>query len=182
MGLPIIGLGFGKHWKEDFIFELADRSQLLPPGTRGGRVEFIPRPDQVVIIFQEVFKSMQIVAPNVVTNLRMVQGLEARRVWQVTPIIRGISMGAFQGRAVVVQAGDLEQGGAAYLYEIMLPPRPEGAVRIAQTDVTYTVPRAAPERQAVDLVLQFSNDHWPSRCRRKPTDWSSQVKFPAKAR
>ena len=101
---------------------------------------------------------MKIVAQNVVTNLRMVQGLEARRVWQVTPIIRDISIGAIQGRAVVVQAGDLEQGGAAYLYEIMLPPRPEGAVRIAQTDVTYTVPRAAPERQAVDLVLQFSND------------------------
>jgi Ca-activated chloride channel family protein len=158
MGVPIIGLGFGKDWKEDFIFELADRSLMLPPGTRGGRVEFIPRPDQAVIVFQEVFQSMQIVAQNVVTNLRMVQGLEARRVWQVTPMIRDISLSAVQGRAVVIHSGDLEHGGAAYLYEIMLPPRPEGTVRIAQTDVTYSVPGAAPERQAVDLMVQFTSD------------------------
>jgi Ca-activated chloride channel family protein len=158
MGLPIIGLGFGKAWKEDFIFELADRSLLLPAGVRGGKVDFIRTPDMAVKIFQEVFQSMHIVAQNVVTNLRMVQGLEARRVWQVAPIIRDISMGTIQGRAVVVQAGDLEQGGAAYLYEVMLPPRPEGMVRIAQTDVTYNVPRVNDERQAVDLVLQFTND------------------------
>lgn len=158
MGLPIIGLGFGKDWNEDFIFELADRSLLLPAGTRGGKVDFIRTPDMAVKVFQEVFQSMHIVAQNVVTNLRMVQGLEARRVWQVAPIIRDISMGTIQGRAVVVQAGDLEQGGAAYLYEVMLPPRPEGMVRIAQTDVTYNVPRVNGERQAVDLVLQFSND------------------------
>jgi len=158
MGLPIIGLGFGNNWKEDFMFELADRSVMLPAGARGGKVEFIRTPDMAMNVFQEVFQSMHIVAQNVVTNVRMVQGLEARRVWQVAPIIRDISMGAIQGRAVVVQAGDLEQGGAAYLYEIMLPPRPEGLVRIAQTDVTYDVPRSAPERQAADLLLQFTND------------------------
>jgi Ca-activated chloride channel family protein len=158
MGLQIIGMGFGKDWKEDIMFELADRSQLLTPGTRGGKVEFIRSPDQAMGIFQEVFQSMQIVAQNVATNVRLVQGLEARRVWQVAPIIRDISLGAIQGRAVVVQAGDLEQGGAAYLYEIMLPPRPEGMVRFAQTDVTYAVPGASPERQAADLVLQFTND------------------------
>ena len=158
MGLPIIGMGFGKDWKEDFITELVDRSQLLPPGTRGGNVAFIRKPDEATRVFDEVFQSMHIVAQDVVTNLRMVQGLEARRVWQVAPMIRDISMGTIQGRAVTVQAGDLEQGGAAYLYEIMLPPRPEGQVRIAQTDVTYSIPQAPPERMAADLVLSFTND------------------------
>ena len=158
MGVPIIGLGFGKDWKEDFLIELADRSLMAAPGTRAGQTEFIPSPERAMAVFQQVFQSMKITAQNVTTNIRMVQGLEARRVWQVVPMIRDISQYSIQGQAITIPIGDLEQNGAAFLAEIILPPRPEGLVRIAQTDVAYTIPGRAPERQAVDVTLQFTRD------------------------
>jgi Ca-activated chloride channel family protein len=157
-GIPIISLGFGKDWNEDFLFDLADRGVLAQPGSRTGKADYIPTPSDAIKIFQEVYQSMQVVAQDVDVTIRMVQGLEARRVWQVTPLIKDIGRGVIQGRAIVIPVGQLEQGGAAYLVEIMLPPRPAGAVRIAQTDVSYDVPGRGAQRELVDLILQFSQD------------------------
>jgi Ca-activated chloride channel family protein len=55
----------------------------------------------------------------------------------------------------LIPVGQLEKAGAAYLAEIMLPPRPAGAVRIAQTEVAYAVPGQSAQRQAVDLIVNF---------------------------
>ncbi len=157
LGIPVIALGFGKDWNEDFLVDLADRS-LAQPGTRAGKADYIPSPEDASNIFQEVYQSMQVVAQDVTITTRMVQGLEARKVWQVTPIIKEIGYSAIQGRAVLIPVGELEKAGAAYLIEIMLPPRPVGAVRIAQTDVTYKVPDRGDMREAVDLIVNFSQD------------------------
>jgi Ca-activated chloride channel family protein len=157
MGIPIIGLGLGKDWNEDFVFDLSDRS-LLAADSRTGHVDYIQNPDEAINIFQQVYNSMQVVARDATINIRMVQGLEARRVWQVTPLINDLSLRTIQGRAIVIPVGELEQSGASYLVEMMLPPRPEGAVRIAQTDVSYTVPSQGQVRDAVDLVVNFTSD------------------------
>jgi Ca-activated chloride channel homolog len=158
IGVPIIGLGFGQEWKEDFLFDLADRSLQAVPGSRLGMADYIPTPKDADRIFNEVYQSMHVVAQDVTVNLRMVQGLEVRRVWQVAPLIRDLGHGVIQGRVIQIQVGQLEKAGVAYLVEIMLPPRPEGAVRIAQADLTYQTPEQGQLRQAVDLVLQYSND------------------------
>jgi Ca-activated chloride channel family protein len=158
LGLPLIALGFGMDWNEDFLCELADRSLLLPPGTHGGTVEFIPTPTMAVKTFWQVFQSMHVVAQNVFTKIHLAQGIEARRVWQVKPAIRDISPSAIQAGAVIVHCSDLEQGGAAFLCELILPPRPEGTVRIAKTEATFDLPGAAPEGLAADLVLHYTQD------------------------
>jgi Ca-activated chloride channel family protein len=101
---------------------------------------------------------MQVVAQDVTVNIRMVQGLEARRVWQVTPMISDMGLRAIQGRAIVIPVGDLERSGTSFLAEIMLPPRPSGLVRIAQTDVSYSIPGQGQARDAVDLVINFTDD------------------------
>jgi Ca-activated chloride channel family protein len=157
-GVPIIGLGFGQEWKEDFLFDLADRSIQAASGSRLGAADYIPAPKDADRIFNEVYQSMQVIAQDVTVNIRMVQGLEARRVWQVTPLIRDLGRSVIQGRTIQIQTGQLEKSGVAYLAEIMLPPRPEGAVRIAQADLTYTAPEQGLLRQATDLVIQYSND------------------------
>jgi Ca-activated chloride channel family protein len=155
-GIPIVGLGFGKDWKEEFLFELADRSILTNPGSHTGFVDYIPKPEEAVKIFQEVYQSMQVVARDVTVTLRMVQGLEARRIWQVVPMIRELGPEVIQGRAIQIPLGQLERSGAAFLAEIMLPPRPEGAVRIAQTDVSFTTSQEGMRRQSADLILNYS--------------------------
>lgn len=158
LGLPLIALGFGIDWNEDFLCELVDRSLLLPPGTHGGTVEFIPTPTRAINTFWQVFQSLHVVAQNVFTRLHLAQGIEARRVWQVKPHIRDISPSAIQPGGVIVHNSDLEQGGAAFLCELLLPPHPTGAVRIAQTEVTYELPGAAPEALSTDLVLTITDD------------------------
>ena len=158
VGIPIIALGFGRDWNEDFLFDLSDRSVLAEPGSRRGKADYIPTPQDANKIFQEVYQSMQVVAEEVSLTLRMVQGLEARRVWQVTPLIHDMGHGVIQGRAIVVPIGELEKSGAAYLAEIMLPPRPAGMVRVAQAEVAYTAPGGRPQRAVADIILNFSTD------------------------
>ena len=77
-------------------------------------------------------------------------------MWQVAPLIHDLGRGVIQGRAIVVPVGELEKAGAAYLAEIMLPPRPEGLVRIAQAEVAYAVPGGSHEREVADVILSFS--------------------------
>lgn len=157
-GIQLVGLGFGQDWNEDFLFDLADRSVLAAPGARQGRADYIPNPQDANKIFQDVYQSMQVVAKNASITIRMVQGLEARRVWQVTPLIKDVGKSVVQGRAILIPVGELEKGGAAYLVEVMLPPRPPGTVRIAQTDVTYDIPGEEQKRAAVDLIIQYSTE------------------------
>jgi len=157
-GIQLVGLGFGKDWNEDFLFDLADRSMLSEPGSRLGHADYIPRPEDANKVFQDVYQSMQVVAKDVSITIRMVQGLEARRVWQVAPLIKDVGRSVIQGRAIVIPVGELEKNGAAYLTEIMLPPRSQGTVRIAQTDVTFDVPGVGQKKQAVDLIVQYSAD------------------------
>lgn len=136
--------------------DLADRSMGAAPGV--GQALYIKTPADATAVFQQVYASMQVVAKDVTLNIRMAQGLEARRVWQIVPMIRDISRDSVQGRAIVVQIGDLDKGGGAYLAEMMLPPRAAGSFRIAQTDAAYSVPNAGPQREAIDLIVNFTPD------------------------
>lgn len=157
IGIPLIGLGIGKNWNEDFILDLSDRS-IQAHGSGSGKADYIQEPEDAVRIFQEVFDSMHVVARNVATTIRMVQGLEANRVWQVTPMISDMGNHVVQGRNIVIPVNELEQNGVSYLSEIMIPPRPEGTVRIAQADVTYEIPNRGQFRDAVDIIVDFSED------------------------
>lgn len=158
LGIPIIGLGLGSDWNTDFVQELADRSLNAAPKSRVGYADYIAAPEQAFSIFQQVFQSMQIVCKDVAVTMRMVQGVEARRVWQVAPMIKDIGLKTIQGRAVVIPVGDLEKAGAAFLVELMLPPRPEGMMRAAQVDASFTGMDKTAGRVAADLIVNFSTD------------------------
>lgn len=155
LGIPIISLGFGKDWNERFLFDLADLSIRAPAGSHQGLADYIPSPQHIVEIFQQVFRSMQVMARDVMLTLRMVQGMEARRVWQVHPLIRDISLKTIQGRAVCIEIGQLEQMGNAYLLELMLPPRPAGNYRLLQGEVVYQTALTGAGRQTVDVLLSY---------------------------
>lgn len=156
-GIPMIGLGIGKNWNEDFIVDLADLS-IQAEGSKKGRVDYIQHPDDATRIFQEVLESMQVIARDVSIQIRMVQGLEALRVWQVKPMINDLGFRVIQGRNIVIPIGELEQTGVSFLCEVMVPPRPEGIVRIAQADVTYSLIDQGQFRDAVNLIVNFTED------------------------
>ena len=156
-GVEIIGMGFGRDWKEDFLIDLADRSKQTLPGSRAGSVYYIQNPGQVSSVFGDVYHSMQIAMLNITLTVRLAAGVEALQVWEVVPQIREIGAETVQGCAVVVPISELRQSGAAYLIEVMLPSQPAGLVRAAQADAAYILDERR-DRQPVELLLQATLD------------------------
>lgn len=156
MGIPIIALGLGDGWNEDFLIDVASKSG------QGGYADQIKRPEDADKIFSEVLSSMQVVAQNLTFRLLMVQGMEARRVWQVTPLIKDVSMGTIQGRTVVVDLPDLSESGAAFLVEMLIPPRNLGAYRFAQAEVLYDVPAQGLtfQKESINMMAEITADQY----------------------
>ena len=157
MNIPMIGLGLGSNWKEEFVMDLADRS-LRAPGSGKGYADYIPSAERISDIFQQVFQLMQVVAQDVTLTVRMVQGMEARRVWQVVPVIKDLGGDIIQGRSIVAPIGQLPQNGVAHLMEITVPPKPAGAYRILQSEVSFKAPDGSVNRQTADTIVEFTPD------------------------
>ena len=153
MGIPIIALGLGTDWNEDLLVDLGQRS-----GQDNARM--ISNPNDINDIFQEVLTEMKVVAQNLAFRLLLVQGVEARRIWQVAPLIKDISMGAVQGRAVTVDLPELSEAGAAYLVELLVPPRNPGTYRFAQAEVLYDVPTQGliQQKESVQMAAEVTTN------------------------
>lgn len=154
LGIPVIALGLGKDWNEDLLLELGERSGQL------GNAGLISQPEQINAIFQDVLTEMKVVAQNLSFRLLMVQGVEARRIWQVIPLIKDVSFKAIQGRTVTVDLPELSEAGAAYLIEMLIPPRQPGTYRFAQGEVLYNVPEHGniQQKESVNLMAEVSTN------------------------
>jgi len=152
-GVPLIALGLGSDWNEDLLLDLAQRTGEL------GDAYLIRQPDDVGPIFDQVFTQMKVVAQELAFRLLLVQGVEARRVWQVTPLIKDITFGAVRGRTVVFGLPELAESGAGFLVELLVPPRNPGQYRFAQAELTYQVAGAGAAQTArVDLTAEVTTD------------------------
>ncbi|GAB4427636.1 MAG: VWA domain-containing protein [Chloroflexi bacterium OHK40] len=154
MGVPITALGVGKDWNEDLLIEMANRS--------GGTADYIARPDEITEYFQQTVQQAQNAAVQGATlNLRLVQGVSPRAVWQVTPLINNLGYRPLGDRDVTVPLGEIETGqGRALLVELLVDPRPVGSYRVGQAEVVYDVPALgrSGEKARVDLLLTFTAD------------------------
>lgn len=153
-GVPIVALGLGNDWNESLLETMAQRSGNL------GYCDLIKSPQDVAPIFQEVYGRMKVVAQNLAVRLLLVQGVETRRVWQVTPLIKDISPVAIQGRTVVMELNELEENGAMFLVELLVPGRNPGQYRLAQADVSYHVPARGltNQKEQADLMIEITSD------------------------
>lgn len=169
--VPIIGLGLGEDWNHDFILELADRSILAAPGSHTGLVYYIPGLGSLNEIFKEVLDSMQICAQNVAINLRIAQGVEIQRAWQVEPVIRAIGNLTSQERRVTLSIGDVGKAGVGYLFEVLVPSRPTNIVRVAQIETSFNRPGSEQQQKSVDVIVSYTLDE-----ERTRQPWNEQVK------
>jgi len=151
-GVPLIALGLGSDWNEDLLLDLARRTGEL------GDAFLMKGPEDVGPIFDQVFTQMKVVAQDVAFRLLLVQGVEARRVWQVTPLIKDITFGAVRGRTVTFGLPELAESGAAFLVELLIPPRNPGQYRFAQAQATYHLPGQPAEEARVDLTAEVTTD------------------------
>ncbi len=154
LGVPITALGVGQDWNEDLLIEMANRS--------GGTADYIARPDEITEYFRNTVQRAQSVAvQNAVLNLRLVQGITPRAVWQVLPLISNLGYRPLSDREVSVPLGELETGaGRTLLVELLVDQRPAGTYRIGQAEVSYDVPALGRtgEKNRVDVLLTFTDD------------------------
>lgn len=155
-GIPIIALGLGDDWNEKLLQEIAGRTG--PDGV----VDYIATPQDTDRIFQEVWQRMQVIAQDVTLTLRLVQGVNPRKVWQVTPLIKDLGYSPISDRFIEVHLGDLEKEGTAVLAELQLLPRANGRYRLAQAEVSYNVPALGitGEKVRTELVVTFTPDYY----------------------
>ncbi len=153
-GVPITALGVGKDWNEDLLIEIGNRS--------GGTADYITRPDEITEFFQNTVQQAQNTAvQNAVLNLRLVQGVTPRAVWQVTPLIANLGYRPISDRDVSVPLGELQTGqGRTLLVEMLVDPRAAGTYRVGQVETSYDVPvlGLSGEKSRADLLLTFTED------------------------
>jgi Ca-activated chloride channel homolog len=155
-GIPITALGIGADWNEKLLLELA--------GATGGQADYIAGPQDIVPYFQSAVQSMQsAVVQNAELVLRLVGGINPRKVWRVVPAITDLGYRPISDRVIAAPLGELEKGqGQALLIELMLPDRQAGTYRIAQAEVSYDVPllQLVQEKVRADVMLNFTHDSY----------------------
>ncbi|WP_129633168.1 vWA domain-containing protein [Candidatus Oscillochloris fontis] len=154
IGVPITALGVGQDWNEDLLIEMANRS--------GGTADYIARADEITEYFQNTVQRAQNSAiQNSALNLRLVQGVTPRAVWQVIPLINNLGYKPISDRDVSVTLGELETGqGRTLLVEFLVDPRPIGSYRVGQVEITYDIPalNVVGEKARIDIMLTFTAD------------------------
>ncbi|MEI7770971.1 MAG: VWA domain-containing protein [Chloroflexales bacterium] len=154
LGIPVTALGIGKDWNEDLLIEMANRS--------GGTADYIAKPDEITTYFQNtVQKAQNSAIQNSAINLRLVQGVTPRAVWQVIPLINNLGYKPISDRDVSVALGDLETGqGRTLLVEFLVDPRPIGTYRVGQVEVSYDIPALSliAQKARIDVMLTFTAD------------------------
>lgn len=153
-GIPLVALGIGGDWNEKLLINLA--------AATGGQADYIAGPQQIVPYFQTAVQSMQAtVVQNAELVLRLVTGINPRKIWRVVPVIADLGYRPLSDRVVAAPLGELEKGqGQALLVELMLPARQAGAYRIAQAEVAYDVPLlgVVQEKVRADIMMSFTQD------------------------
>lgn len=154
MAIPLTALGVGDDWNEDLLIDMANRS--------GGVAEYFQDPHEIASFFQGAVQQAQsAVVQNAVLNLKLVQGVTPRAVWQVTPLIQHLGYKPLSDRAVSVPLSDISKDERRMmLVELLVDPRQEGQYRIGVAEVMYDVPQLGKtqEKAKLDVMLSFVAD------------------------
>jgi Ca-activated chloride channel family protein len=152
--IPIIAGGIGTDWNEDLLLKIAKQS--------GGQADYIANAEEIAQHFEDTVQSMQAaVVQNATLTLRLVGGVNPRKIWRVVPLISDLGYKPLSDRYATVPLGGLEkEQGQVILVELMIPPRQAGTYRIAQTELTYDVPslNLIGEKARGDVILNYTHD------------------------
>lgn len=155
-GVKLTTMGLGVEFNEDLLIPLADRT--------GGSAYYLETPDKIGPAFQQELGSiLRTSYQDVEIKLKLSAGVELRRVHRVLPELGDFDPGPNMDGSYALLVGDYDPGlSAALLLELVLPPAPAGAYRIAQAMLAWVHPPPAgtrlPERQVLrqDIVIERS--------------------------
>lgn len=158
-GIPIIVLGIGTDWKEDYLIELADRSVCSLPGSQAGYIDYVRSPEQAAQVFENAFQSMQVIAKELLIKIRAVEGVKIRHVYQTEPVFRDIPTNVIrQGRMVDLPVGDLEKTGTEFAVELEVAAQSEGEHLLLIASADCIVPKIGRQTYGFNLEVPFTRD------------------------
>ncbi|HEY9853128.1 MAG TPA: VWA domain-containing protein [Leptolyngbyaceae cyanobacterium] len=159
--LTVNTLGFGSHWNQDILEQIADAG--------GGTLSYIERPDQAVEEFSRLFKRMQSVG---LTNayllfdlLPKVRLAELKPVAQVSPDTIELPVQPENNRWVV-RLGDLmTEQERVILANLYVGQMPEGMQTVVRLQVRYDDPAQGKEKllsEVISVEANFQRNYQPN--------------------
>ncbi|MFC1878906.1 VWA domain-containing protein [Chloroflexota bacterium] len=152
-GLKLTTMGIGSEFNEDLLIPLADLT--------GGNAYYIESPEQIPQAFrQELGAALRVSYRNVEVKVQLSAGVDLRRVHRVLPEISNFDPGPGMGSSYSLMLGDYDPAApVTLLLELVLPPRPAGTYRLAQTLLAWDDPEDSMARpsQRQDIVLEMSD-------------------------
>jgi len=123
-GIVVSTMGLGLDFNEELLISLADVS--------GGHAYFLDDPQEIPSAFrQELFSAQSVTWQDLSLALTLPADVTLRRAHRVRPVIASV-----ETPGDTIALGDLEGGphvpSPAALLELVVPPRPAGAYRLAQ--------------------------------------------------
>jgi Ca-activated chloride channel family protein len=151
-GTRITALGLGAEWNEKLLDDIAEAT--------GGVSDYIADPATITTFFQRAVRAAQgTVARDARLLLRLVHEVTPRAVHRTAPVIANLGYQPIGQNEVAVKLGNLEAGAPiGVVIDLMVPPRPAGAFRVAQAELHYTPLGGEEQIIKQDVMLSFSAD------------------------
>lgn len=152
IGVSISTIGLGAQFNDELMTSLADRT--------GGNAEWVPDQTQIPQAMAREFEhARKVGAPQAQLILQLSQGVEVRRAYKIQPVLAPAPAQIVGERTVSLQLGDLASGQTAQvLIEILAPPRPEGAFRLATIKPQWRTKSGWQQGQPIDIVVTYTSD------------------------
>jgi len=146
--LTINTLGFGDHWNQDVLEQIADEGS--------GSLSYIEHAEDAIAIFGRLFTRMQSVGlTNAYLNIELADGTrlaDLKPVAQVLP--ETVELPTVQeGNQAMVRIGDLmKEQPRVILLNLYIPQLPEGTATVGQLHITYDDPGLGSVAQQTEMV------------------------------
>jgi Ca-activated chloride channel family protein len=146
-------IGVGTEWNQSLIKDLA----RLAEGDWG----YIDVNDKSAAerVFVEQFETLAAAGfLNVEMKLKAMKDIKIKRVRQVVPDIKELTLSEPEERTLIASLGTLEKDNATrYIIDLSLPKRPDGKFVIAQLEITYDVGRGRESTGMVPLEVTYTS-------------------------
>ncbi|NJM96651.1 MAG: VWA domain-containing protein [Phormidesmis sp. RL_2_1] len=158
--LTINTLGFGDHWNQDVLEQIADAG--------AGSLNYIEQAEAAIAIFSRLFSRIQSVGfTNAYLNIELADGTrlaDLKPVAQVAPETVELPV-VEEGNQALVRLGDLmKDQPRVILLNLYIPQLAEGTATIGQLQVTYDAPSlglTAQSTAAIPIEIAAQADYVP---------------------
>jgi hypothetical protein len=151
-GIVVSTMGLGLDFNEELLISLADSS--------GGESYFIEDPQEIPGAFRQELSSAQSVTwRDLALEIDLPTDVTLRRAYRVRPAIAPAALAPAATASARIDLGHLEAGRPpAALLELVVPPRPEGAYRLAQAILRGRPPEvaAAQDIGSQDVLVRYT--------------------------